>query len=78
MEDQEIVELYFRRDEQAIVQTDRKYGPYCYSVAYNVLSDQEDAGSASAIPTLPPGTGSRLPAQPAWGIPGENHPAPVH
>ena len=26
MEDQEIVELYFRRDEQAIVQTDRKYG----------------------------------------------------
>ena len=43
MEDQEIVELYFRRDEQAIVQTDRKYGPYCYSVAYNVLSDQEDA-----------------------------------
>lgn len=43
MEDQEIVELYFRRDEQAIVRTDRKYGPYCYSVAYNVLSDQEDA-----------------------------------
>ena len=43
MEDREIVELYFRRDEQAIVQTDRKYGPYCYSVAYNVLSDQEDA-----------------------------------
>lgn len=43
MEDQEIVELYFHRDEQAIVQTDRKYGPYCYSVAYNVLSDQEDA-----------------------------------
>ena len=37
MEDQEIVELYFRRDEQAIVQTDRKYGPYCYSVAYNVF-----------------------------------------
>ena len=43
MEDQEIVELYFHRDEQAIVHTDRKYGPYCYSVAYNVLSDQEDA-----------------------------------
>lgn len=43
MEDQEIVELYFHRDEQAIVQTDRKYGPYCYSIAYNVLSDQEDA-----------------------------------
>lgn len=43
MEDQEILDLYFSRDEQAIVQTDQKYGPFCYSVAYNILSDREDA-----------------------------------
>lgn len=79
MEDQEIVELYFRRDEQAIVQTDRKYGPYCYSVAYNVLSDQEDARECVSDTYL--AAWNRIPparAQPAWGIPGENHPAPVH
>ena len=43
MEDQEILDLYFRRDEQAIARTDEKYGLFCYSVAYNVLSDREDA-----------------------------------
>lgn len=43
MEDSRIVELYFERSEQAIAETDRKYGPYCYSIAYNILTNQEDA-----------------------------------
>ena len=43
MEDSRIVELYFDRSEQAIAETDRKYGPYCYSIAYNILTNQEDA-----------------------------------
>ncbi|MEF2838810.1 MAG: sigma-70 family RNA polymerase sigma factor [Oscillospiraceae bacterium] len=43
MEDIEIIDLYFDRSEQAIVETDSKYGSYCYSIAYNILSNGEDS-----------------------------------
>lgn len=43
MDDQAILNLYFDRSEAAIVQTDIKYGAYCYSIAYHILSDREDS-----------------------------------
>ena len=43
MGDNQIIKLYFDRSEQAIKETDTKYGGYCYSIAYNILSNQEDA-----------------------------------
>ena len=43
MADQKIIELYFARSEDAIRETDAKYGRYCHSVAYNVLHSHEDA-----------------------------------
>ena len=43
MDDTEIVELYWKRKERALEETAKKYGSYCYSVAYNVLSNHEDA-----------------------------------
>lgn len=43
MEDMQIIQLYFSRSETAIVETDKKYGSYCYSISYNILSDREDA-----------------------------------
>ena len=43
MDDQSIVDLYFRRSEEAISQTDKKYGGFCYSIAYNILTNKEDA-----------------------------------
>lgn len=43
MDDSEILDLYFTRSEQAIVQTDQKYGPYCYSIACHILSNPADA-----------------------------------
>ena len=43
MNDKNIVDLYFNRDEEAIAQTDKKYGRYCYSIAYNILTNKEDA-----------------------------------
>ncbi len=43
MEDAEIVALYWKRDETAIEETQRKYGAYCYSIAWNLLSVPEDA-----------------------------------
>lgn len=42
MEDKQIVELYLRRDEQAIDQTAKKYGSYCFSIANNILDNYED------------------------------------
>lgn len=43
MEDKAILDLYFARDEQAITETDRKYGGYCYSVANRILNSPEDS-----------------------------------
>ena len=31
MNDEEIIALYFARDEEALTQTDKKYGAYCYT-----------------------------------------------
>ncbi len=42
MEDAQIVDLYWKRDERAIVESDAKYGVYCYTVANNILSNTED------------------------------------
>ena len=43
MEDKEIIELYFTRDEQAIRETDGKYGTLCRSLAMNILGVFQDA-----------------------------------
>lgn len=43
MEDAAIVALYWSRDEAAIAETQRKYGPYCRAIALNILSSREDA-----------------------------------
>lgn len=43
MDDRNIIALYNQRNEQAIAETSCKYGEYCFSVAYNILSDAEDS-----------------------------------
>ena len=43
MDDKSIVALFWERSEQAIAETDRKYGAYCYSIAYHALANNEDA-----------------------------------
>lgn len=43
MHDEDIVKLFFSRDEQAITVVSKKYGAYCYSVALNIVSRHEDA-----------------------------------
>ena len=46
MEDSLIVELYFRRDESAILETQKKYSRYCSKIAHNILNNDEDADEA--------------------------------
>ena len=43
MEDQQIIQLYWDRLEQAIVESERKYGSYCRSIARRILAVEEDA-----------------------------------
>lgn len=43
MKDAQIIKLYWERKESAITETRNKYGPYCFSIAYNILSDREDS-----------------------------------
>ncbi len=43
MEDQDIIELYFARDEEAIRETAEKYGRYCEGIAQAILGDRSDA-----------------------------------
>ena len=43
MEDTQIIDLFFSRDQQAIQQTEKKYGRLCYHIAWNILSSREDA-----------------------------------
>ncbi len=43
MNDLEIIELYFRRDEKALRETATKYGQFCHNMAYNILTVREDA-----------------------------------
>ena len=43
MSDEEIIELYFQRDEAAVSATSDRYGPYCYSIAHRILHSAEDA-----------------------------------
>lgn len=43
MEDSEIISLYWARDQQAITESDGKYGTYCASIARNILGSPEDA-----------------------------------
>lgn len=43
MQDDMIVSLYWKRDEQAIEETEKKYEHYLTKIAYNILSDLEDS-----------------------------------
>ena len=63
MNDHEIIELYWAREERAITATAEKYGRYCHTIAFNILHNNEDAeecandtylGVWNSIPPLRP------------------------
>ena len=43
MEDAQIVSLYWERNQDAITESDKKYGAYCYRIAHNMLQHPDDA-----------------------------------
>lgn len=42
MEDQEIIDLYWNRNEEAIRATDKKYGAWCRTIANRILTIREE------------------------------------
>ena len=42
VEDEQIIELYWQRNEKAIQETDKKYGQFLYRIAFNILHDRLD------------------------------------
>ena len=43
MQDEQIIDLYWNRDERAISVTEEKYGAYCFTVAHHILGVHEDS-----------------------------------
>lgn len=43
MEDNRIVDLFWARNEDALSETEEKYGRYCHYIAYRILGDNSDA-----------------------------------
>lgn len=41
--DEQIIDLYFAREERAIAETDKKYCEYLHTVAYSILANEQDA-----------------------------------
>ena len=60
MEDKEILALYWRRDEDAVAESAKKYGHYLSTIAVRILASREDAEEAEndsylkAWNTIPP------------------------
>ena len=43
MDDSKIIELFYERSEQAIVELSKKYGDTCHQIAFNILKNHSDA-----------------------------------
>ena len=43
MDDMQIIELYFARNQDAVKETEKEYGAYCFSIAENILHNQQDS-----------------------------------
>lgn len=61
--DEEIIDLFFERSEQAVRESDIKYGKICHNLSYNIVNSRRDAeecvndaylGAWNAIPPTRP------------------------
>ena len=63
IDDEKIIEMFFERSEQAILELDHKYGKVCHKLSYNIVNNKQDAeecvndaylGAWNAIPPAKP------------------------
>ena len=43
MTDEMIIQLFWNRREEAIKETEKRYGAYCFKIAQSVLQNKEDS-----------------------------------
>lgn len=43
MEDHQLIEMYWKRDPNAIEETQLRYGAYCFAIADNILKNMQDS-----------------------------------
>lgn len=66
MDDSRIIDLYFKRSQDAVKESEAKYGKQCSIIAYNILHSKEDSEECvndtwfKAWNTIPPQKPSRL------------------
>lgn len=62
-DDEKIIDLFFERDQQGILELDNKYGKICHNLSYNIVNSRQDAeecvndaylGAWNAIPPARP------------------------
>ena len=60
MEDTQIIDLFWKREERAVTELSNKYSGYCYKIAWNLLENHEDSEEClsstwyAAWKTIPP------------------------
>ena len=59
LSDEKIIDLYWERNERAISETDKKYGHYLFTIAYNIVHDELDCEECLNDTYL--GTWNRIP-----------------
>lgn len=66
MRDEDIIALYWARNENAIQESQLQYGNYCFTIAYHILRNQEDCDECvndtwwRAWNAIPPNRPNRL------------------
>lgn len=66
IDDEKIIEMFFKRDQQAIQELDIKYGKICYKLSYNIVNNRQDAEECvndaylGAWNTIPPARANPL------------------
>ena len=43
IDDEKIIDLFFKRDQQGIRELDMKYGKICHNLSYNIVNSRQDA-----------------------------------
>ena len=43
IDDEKIIDLFFKRDQQGIRELDIKHGKICHNLSYNIVNSRQDA-----------------------------------